>query len=112
MCTHLYRKVYKLYVRVDNMGRLQEARQEGIKRIFNTLKKIDDWNYANPQELREVDKEKMLSEIMLFYQVSSRTAKDWFKEAMRFNSMYHDDLGRAELRRWSGDGDKNHLQDS
>lgn len=96
------------------MGRLQEQRQAGVAKILNTLRAIDDWNMSNPHEIKELVKEKLISEVMMFFDVSSRTAEDWYKDACSMNRLYHDNSGKIELTKWKDvrDGDKNTLQNA
>jgi len=63
------------------MGVWAEKRKECTMMIIASMRLVDDWNTAHPEEKKMILDELLENEIIKRFDVTRRTANDWIKDA-------------------------------
>ena len=74
-----------------------EKRREALGRILSSLREVDIWNIEHKHDSKQIEWHLLEQEVMLAYDVTRRTAKEWVKEAQELYKTQHDKATKEEI---------------
>ena len=77
------------------MGEWTDKRNRAQRKILRTFSALDTWNIEH-KEAKQLDIDRLSSEIMIEFECSDRTAQTWIKDAKKMYELSHEAMLKQE----------------